>query len=118
MWTGCPADFRKRIGKDLENANGNRNGASANGHRYVFGDFEIDPANRECLRACEQVHLTSRVFDILLVFVENPGRLLEKDELIEKVWRGDYVEEGGDTPLLFAARVRGAEADERRGQGR
>jgi len=81
----------------LENANGNKNGASANGHRYVFGDFEIDPANRAFRRDGEQVALTSRVFDILLVFVENPGRLLEKDELIEKVWHGDFVEEGNLT---------------------
>jgi len=81
----------------LENGNSNRNGASTNGHRYVFDDFEIDPANRACLRAGEQVPLTSRVFDILLVFVENPNRLLEKDELIEKVWRDDFVEEGNLT---------------------
>ena len=87
-------DFRKKIGKDLEKANGNKNGVSTNGHRYVFGDFEIDPANRTCLRGGEEVPLTARVFDILLVFAENPGRLLKKDELIERVWRGDFVEDG------------------------
>ncbi len=78
----------------MENANGNKIGASANGHRYVFGDFEIDPANRTCLRGGEEVPLTARVFDILLIFAENPGRLLKKDELIERVWHGDFVEDG------------------------
>jgi len=78
----------------LESANSNKNGPSANGHRYVFGDFEIDPANRTCLRGGEELPLTARVFDILLVFTENPGRLLKKDELIERVWHGDFVEDG------------------------
>jgi DNA-binding winged helix-turn-helix (wHTH) protein/TolB-like protein len=82
------------MGTDLVTANGNKGRASSNGHRYVFGDFEIDPANRTCLRGGELVPLTGRVFDILVVFAENPGRLLEKDELIEKVWHGDAVEDG------------------------
>lgn len=90
-------DNRKIIGKDLEKANGNKNAVSSDGHRYVFGEFEIDPANRRCLRGGEEVPLTSRVFDILLVFAENPGRLLGKDELIEKVWQGDFVEDGNLT---------------------
>ena len=97
-------DNRKIIGKDLESANSNKNGASANGHRYVFGDFEIDPANRMCLRGGEQVPMTGRVFDILLVFAENPGRLLKKDELIEEVWRGDFVEDGNLTRNISTLR--------------
>ncbi len=97
-------DNRKKIGKDLENANGIKNGASTNGHRYVFGDFEIDPANRICLRGGEQVPMTGRVFDILLVFAENPGRLLKKDELIEEVWRGDFVEDGNLTRNISTLR--------------
>jgi DNA-binding winged helix-turn-helix (wHTH) protein/TolB-like protein len=97
-------DNRKKIGKDLENANDNKNGAFTNGHRYVFGDFEIDPANRICLRGDEQVPMTGRVFDILLVFAENPGRLLKKDELIEEVWRGDFVEDGNLTRNISTLR--------------
>ena len=81
----------------MEKANGNKNAVSSDGHRYVFGEFEIDPGNRRCLRGGEEVPLTSRVFDILLVFAENPGRLLGKDELIEKVWQGDFVEDGNLT---------------------
>ena len=78
----------------METTNGNKNRASTNGYRYAFDDFEIDPANRTCLRGGEVVPLTGKVFDVLLVFAENPGRLLEKDELIEKVWHDDFVEEG------------------------
>jgi Tol biopolymer transport system component/DNA-binding winged helix-turn-helix (wHTH) protein len=78
----------------LETTNGSKNGALTNGHRFTFDNFEIDPANRILLREGEVVPLTGRIFDVLLVFVENPGRLLEKDELIEKVWHADFVEEG------------------------
>jgi Tol biopolymer transport system component/DNA-binding winged helix-turn-helix (wHTH) protein len=60
----------------------------------VFDDFEIDSVNRTLLRGGLEVALTSKVFDILWVFVENPNRLLEKSELLEKVWQGSFVEEG------------------------
>jgi DNA-binding winged helix-turn-helix (wHTH) protein/Tol biopolymer transport system component len=78
----------------LETANGNKSGHSAKGHRYTFDRFEVDPANRILLRSGETVPLTGKVFDVLLVFAENPSRLLSKDELIERVWPGDFVEEG------------------------
>ncbi len=78
----------------METTNGNKNEHCANGHRYAFDNFEIDPANRILLRSGEAVPLTGKVFDVLLVFAENPGRLLEKDELLEKVWHAEFVEEG------------------------
>ena len=78
----------------METTNGNKNGASVNGHRFVFDEFEIDPANRLLLRDGEPIALTGKVFDVLVVFIENPGRLLDKDELLEKVWRSEFVEEG------------------------
>jgi DNA-binding winged helix-turn-helix (wHTH) protein len=80
---------RKRFGKEKRQQNQD----STNGHRYVFDDFEIDPANRLCLRAGHPVPLTARVFDILVVFAENPGRLLKKNELIANVWHEEFVEE-------------------------
>lgn len=61
---------------------------------YVFERFEVDPVNRTLTRGGETIVVTAKVFDILLVFVENPGRLLTKDELIERVWHEIAVEEG------------------------
>ncbi|MEP6848788.1 MAG: winged helix-turn-helix domain-containing protein [Acidobacteriota bacterium] len=78
----------------MEKTDGNKNGVSANGHRLAFDDFEVDPTNRLVLRSGEVVPLTGKVFDLLLAFLENPGRLLDKEELIEKVWPADFVEEG------------------------
>ncbi len=65
-----------------------------NGYRYAFDNFEIEPANRTLLRDGKTVLMTGKVFDVLLVFAENPGRLLEKDEMIERVWGDSFVEEG------------------------
>jgi len=60
---------------------------------YRFGEFHIDVKNRLLLRRTEIIPLTSKAFDLLLIFVENPGTLLEKEELMERVWGSLFVEE-------------------------
>lgn len=70
------------------------NRASANGNRYVFDEFEIDPANRMLLRNGVHVPLSGKVFDVLLIFAENPGQLLTKEKLIDAVWGTEFIEEG------------------------
>src|SRR5262249_12340341 len=64
---------------------------------YEFDGFRVDAANRLLLRDGEVVPLTSEVFDILLLFIENHGRLLGKDELMRRVWQESFVEEGNLT---------------------
>lgn len=64
---------------------------------YEFGPFRVDAANRLLLRADEVVPLTSKVFDVLLVFAQNSGRLLDKDEVMREVWPDSFVEEGNLT---------------------
>jgi DNA-binding winged helix-turn-helix (wHTH) protein/TolB-like protein/Flp pilus assembly protein TadD len=90
----CLSDFRKVFGKELETTNGSKNGGPASGERYAFGDFVIDPADRTCVRGGVGLPITGKVFDVLLVFVTSPGRLLTKDELMERVWSDEFVEEG------------------------
>ena len=38
--------------------------------------------------------VSGKVYDILLAFLQNPGRLLSKDELLGRVWSDEFVEEG------------------------
>lgn len=64
---------------------------------YEFDDFRVDPVSRLLFRQDEIIPLTAKVFDILLVFVDNCGRVLEKDELMQRVWAGSFVEEGNLT---------------------
>src|SRR2546429_9980145 len=64
---------------------------------YEFGNFRLDP--REKILFCDDkpVSLTPKVFDTLQVFVEHAGRLLEKDELMQKIWQDRFVEESNLT---------------------
>src|SRR5262250_3256520 len=69
-------------------------------HLYEFGAFRLDPAERRLLREDEPVPLEPRVFDILVLLVENHGRLLGKDELMNGVWPESFVEEGSLTKSI------------------
>ena len=71
---------------------------------YAFGQFHLDPRARSLLRDGEPVPLTNRVFETLLVFLRNPGRVLGKDELMEAVWPGRYMEESSLKQAIFTLR--------------
>jgi TolB-like protein/DNA-binding winged helix-turn-helix (wHTH) protein len=60
---------------------------------FEFGPFRLNPAERLLLRDQTQVRLPPKAFDALVVLVENRGHLLEKDELLRKVWPDTFVEE-------------------------
>src|SRR5262245_66671031 len=62
-------------------------------HIYEFGPFRLDAAEHLLLRDGEAVPLTPKAFDLLLALVERHGRLLEKEELLKKVWPDTFVEE-------------------------
>ena len=59
-----------------------------------FGSFTLDHNQRLLSSGDQLVPLEPKVFDTLLALVEAEGRLLSKDELLEKVWPGTFVEEG------------------------
>ena len=63
------------------------------GFIYEFGKFVLDPHERVLLADGKPVHLTNKVFDTLLLFVEHNGRLLTKDEMITSLWEESFVEE-------------------------
>ena len=61
---------------------------------FVFPPFHLDPDERRVSRNREVVPLTPKEFDTLLVLVEAGGRLVEKEELISRVWPDSYVGDG------------------------
>src|SRR6185295_7122420 len=75
-----------------------------NQHFYEFGPFRLDPQKRRLLRDGEHIRLTPKAFDLLLVLVEESGRTVEKDELLEKVWPGTAVEENNLNQNITALR--------------
>ncbi|MBP3489847.1 MAG: response regulator transcription factor [Roseburia sp.] len=58
--------------------------------RLVIGDVEIDIEARRVTRAGNPVALTSKEFDLLLLFVENRNVALFRENLYEKVWEDEY----------------------------
>jgi DNA-binding winged helix-turn-helix (wHTH) protein len=60
---------------------------------FSFGSFRIDVDQRLLFREDEEVFLTPKVFDTLLVLVEHRGRILDKDFLLRTVWPRSCVEE-------------------------
>ena len=73
-------------------------------HTYEFGRFQLISADRVLLREGEPVALTPKVFDILLALVENGGRVVEKDDLMKRVWPNTFVEEGNLTQNISLLR--------------
>jgi len=60
---------------------------------YEFGPFRADLSERVVRREGMLLALTPKVFDILLVLIQNPGRILTKEEIMKQVWPDTIVEE-------------------------
>ena len=60
---------------------------------YEFDEFRVEPHRQALLRGDEPVPLTPKVFEMLTAFLERPGELLPKEELMERLWPDTFVEE-------------------------
>jgi len=67
--------------------------SSLKGQIYEFGDWRLDPVERLLQRNGVAVPLTPKVFETLLVLVENAGKLVTKDEFMKRVWPDTFVED-------------------------
>jgi TolB-like protein/DNA-binding winged helix-turn-helix (wHTH) protein len=70
------------------------------GYLYRFGQFALDSRKRTLSRADSPVSLTPKAFDVLLFLVQNPNRLVTKEELLQAVWGDTFVEEGNLTQYI------------------
>lgn len=53
---------------------------------YRFGDNEINFENLSCRSGDQQFHLTKREAMVLKYLINHPGKIVSRDELLEKVW--------------------------------
>jgi pimeloyl-ACP methyl ester carboxylesterase len=60
---------------------------------YIFGTYLFDVDERRLLRDNEEIRLRGKLFDTLRVLVENAGKLVRKDTLIDSVWPDSVVED-------------------------
>jgi two-component system response regulator RegX3 len=63
----------------------------------VVGDVQLDPERHEVVIRGREVTLPLKEFELLEILLENAGRVLTRDTLIDRVWGSDYV---GDTKTL------------------
>ncbi len=88
-----------RIRAVLRRAPGGEGGGAtgAAGGPRDAGDVRIEPDQRRVFVRGEEVHLRRKEFELLSILVENAGRVLTRDLLIDRVWGSDYI---GDTKTL------------------
>ena len=55
------------------------------------GDISINLGNRSVVAHGQAVNLTVKEFDLLNLFISNPGRVYNRDELLETIWGFDYI---------------------------
>lgn len=60
---------------------------------YLFDAFRVDAVERTLFKENREVPLTPKVFDTLLVLLENSSHVLTKKELMQSVWPDSFVEE-------------------------
>jgi len=71
--------------------------STLSGESMTVGDVTIDPEGHEVVVRGESVSLPLKEFELLALLIENAGRVLPRETLIDRVWGLDYV---GDTKTL------------------
>ena len=64
---------------------------------YRYGDLYLDTEANKLLKSGMEVELTPTEYSLLKMFMENPGKALKRDEMLDSVWGTDYF---GDTKTL------------------
>jgi TolB-like protein/DNA-binding winged helix-turn-helix (wHTH) protein/cytochrome c-type biogenesis protein CcmH/NrfG len=71
---------------------------------YKFGLYTLDMQERVLRRANEPLSLPPKDLETLIVLVERAGHIVDKEELLEKVWPGVFIEEGNLSRRVFNLR--------------
>jgi DNA-binding winged helix-turn-helix (wHTH) protein len=80
---------------------------------YRFGEFTVDVRTRRLLRNEEELHLSPKAFELLLILIENRTQAVSKVELQQKLWPSTYVLETNLAGLVAEIRhVLGDSADD------
>lgn len=71
---------------------------------YEFGAFRLEPAEQRLIYDGKLLPLRKRTFEVLVFLVERSGHLVTKEEMLEGLWPGLFVEEGNLTQYVFLLR--------------
>ena len=81
------------------------------GDTYQAANVEIDPASRSVLVSGVPVNFTAKEYDLLEYMVTNAGRVVSRDEILEKVWDGQH-ETDSNVIEVFVCHLRNKIGDE------
>src|SRR5262245_28802419 len=65
----------------------------SSGKTYSFEQFTLDADERTLLDGTRPIQLPPKVFDTLLMLIENAGRVLSKERMMSAIWEDSFVEE-------------------------
>src|ERR1700678_3000823 len=86
--------------------------ADGTGMRYQFSDFELAAGRYELRRNGIAVHVEPLVFDLILLLLRSPGRVVGREEMVERIWQGRLVSESTiDGCIKSARRILGDSGD-------
>jgi DNA-binding winged helix-turn-helix (wHTH) protein/TolB-like protein/Tfp pilus assembly protein PilF len=71
---------------------------------YEFGPFRLEPSEHRLMRGGQQVSLAPKTFELLVRLVENRGKLVLKEQIMQAVWPGSFVEDANLTVSISALR--------------
>jgi len=77
----------------------------------TFADLTLDPSTREVTRSEHHISLTRTEFALLLAFMENPRRVLERGWLLNEVWGFDFPTTANSLEVYIGYLRRKIEAD-------
>ena len=69
-----------------------------------FGNFRLDTEQRLLFTGGQPVSLTPKAFDTLILLVAAEGRVISKEELLQKIWPDTFVEESTLSQNIFTLR--------------
>lgn len=72
---------------------------------FNIGDLEINAYSRQVRKNGEEIHLTPKEFDLLLLFAQNPERALYRETIYERIWNEEF-QYGSKTVDLHIQRLR------------
>jgi two-component system response regulator RegX3 len=89
---------RTPVPDPLSGATGSDNSGEYGGRAVLeAGGIQVDPDRHLVFVRGDDVHLRRKEFELLSLLMENAGRVLTRDVLIDRIWGSDYY---GDTKTL------------------
>src|ERR1700723_2566300 len=87
--------------------------SSANrGLVYRFGVFEVFAESREVFRQGHRVKMQEQPFEFLLLLLEHPGEIVDREQLRMRLWPGDTFVDFGQSLSAAVTKLRQALGDD------